>query len=54
MKKVAVIGAGYTGLSSAKKLIENGFDVTIYEKSNEVRWYGKMHKIQQYKNRKTL
>lgn len=40
MKKVAIIGAGYTGLACAKKLVENGFDVTIYEKKNELRWYG--------------
>ena len=31
-KKVAIIGAGYTGLSCAKKLVDNGIDVTIFEK----------------------
>ena len=35
-KKVAIIGAGYTGLSCAKKLCENGFDVTIFEATNEI------------------
>lgn len=45
MKKVAIVGGGYTGLSSAKKLIENGFDVTIYEKTNELRWNGKVYRI---------
>lgn len=45
MKKVAIIGGGYTGLSCAKTLIENGFHVTIYEKTNEVRRNGKMCRI---------
>ena len=36
MKKIAIIGGGYTGLSCAKKLAENGFEVTIYEKTNEM------------------
>jgi len=36
MKSVAIIGGGYTGLSCAKKLVDNGFDVTIYEKKNEL------------------
>ena len=36
MKKIAIIGAGYTGLAMAKKLIENGFDVTIFEKENDI------------------
>lgn len=45
MKRVAIIGGGYTGLSSAKKLSENGFDVTIYEKTNQLRWNSKMYRI---------
>ena len=45
MKRVAIIGGGYTALSCAKKLSENGFDVTIYEKTNELRWNGKMYRI---------
>lgn len=45
MKKVAIIGGGYTGLSSAKKLIENGFEVTIYEKTDELRRNGKVYRI---------
>ncbi len=36
MKKVAIIGGGYTGISCAKKLSENNFDVTIFEKTNEI------------------
>lgn len=34
--KIAIIGAGYTGLSAAKKLLESGQDVTIYEKQDFV------------------
>lgn len=34
MKKIAIIGAGLTGLTTAFYLKKNGFDVTIYEKSN--------------------
>lgn len=33
-KKVAIIGGGYSGLSCAKKLVDNGFEVDIYEKTN--------------------
>jgi protoporphyrinogen oxidase len=31
--KIAIIGAGITGLTAAMKLIQNGHDVTIYEQS---------------------
>jgi phytoene desaturase len=34
MKKVAVIGAGFAGLSAACFLARDNFDVTIYEKNN--------------------
>lgn len=34
--KIAIIGAGYTGMSMAKKLTENGVEVVIYEKSPKV------------------
>lgn len=34
-KKIVVAGAGHGGLVSAIKLCENGYDVTVYEKSNE-------------------
>ncbi len=34
--KVAIIGAGYSGLSIAKELVENGQEVTIFEKENYV------------------
>lgn len=37
MKKVLILGAGYTGMSAAKKLLENGFkNITIYEKQDYV------------------
>ena len=45
MKRVAIVGGGYTGLSCAKKLIEHGFDVTIYEKTNELRRDDEMYRI---------
>lgn len=32
--KVAIIGAGYSGLTIAKELINNGIDVTVFEKNN--------------------
>ncbi|MFK7871480.1 MAG: D-amino acid dehydrogenase [Roseobacter sp.] len=32
MKKVAVIGAGITGLTTAYELLERGFDVTVYDR----------------------
>lgn len=34
--KIAIIGAGYSGMAIAKELIENGYDVTIFEKNNYV------------------
>lgn len=49
MKRVAIIGGGYTGLCSAKKLLENGFDVTIYEKTTEI---GGMAKCIDFNNTK--
>ena len=36
MKKIAIIGAGYTGLTIANELVKKGYDVTIYEKNNYV------------------
>lgn len=35
-KNVAIIGAGYTGLAIAKKLVENGCKVEIFEESNKI------------------
>src|SRR3989344_2488897 len=32
--KIAIIGAGFTGLSASYKLLKNGHDVTIFEKEN--------------------
>lgn len=34
MKKVAVIGSGFSGLASAAILAKEGFDVTVYEKNS--------------------
>ena len=34
MKKVAVIGSGFSGISSACFLAKEGFDVTVYEKNS--------------------
>ncbi len=34
--RVAVIGGGFTGLSAAKKLLEAGYEVDIYDKGNRL------------------
>lgn len=36
MKKVGVIGSGFSGLSAAACLAKTGFDVTVLEKNNEL------------------
>jgi glycine/D-amino acid oxidase-like deaminating enzyme len=36
MKKVGIIGAGIFGLESAKQLSQNGFDVTVFERNDEI------------------
>ena len=36
MKKIAVIGAGFAGLSSASYLAKEGYDVTVFEKNSSV------------------
>lgn len=35
-KKIAVIGAGPSGLCAAKHAIANGYDVTVYEQTANV------------------
>ncbi|PJA13747.1 hypothetical protein CO112_03815 [Candidatus Dojkabacteria bacterium CG_4_9_14_3_um_filter_150_Dojkabacteria_WS6_41_13] len=36
MKKVAIIGAGFTGLTAGYELAKKGVDVTIFEKSSDI------------------
>ena len=36
MKKIAILGAGVTGLTAAYELSKKGYEVTIFEKSNEL------------------
>ena len=33
-KKIAVIGAGATGMTATKACLEQGFDVVVFEKTN--------------------
>ncbi|MCK9641681.1 MAG: FAD-dependent oxidoreductase, partial [Prolixibacteraceae bacterium] len=33
-KKIAVVGAGYTGLAAAYELAKNGYSVDVYEASD--------------------
>lgn len=35
-KRVVVIGAGASGLCAAKHALAHGYDVTVYEQSNQV------------------
>ena len=35
-KKIAIIGAGITGLTLAKYLSKKNYDISIYEKSSEI------------------
>lgn len=36
MKRVAIIGAGISGLTAAKKLNEKGYDLTVFEKQSKI------------------
>ena len=36
MSKVAIIGAGASGIISAKLFLDKGFDVTIFEKTDSI------------------
>jgi len=36
MKRVAIIGAGPAGLVSAKECLDQGLDVTIFEKTDRI------------------
>lgn len=35
-KKIAIVGAGPSGICCAKNALENGHDVTVYERNSEV------------------
>lgn len=35
-KTVAIIGAGASGLAAAKVLLEDGFDVTVFDRQKKV------------------
>lgn len=48
MKRVAIIGAGIGGLSTAIRLLKNGYKVTIIEKESTVG--GKINQLNQYGN----
>ncbi|MDN6140404.1 MAG: NAD(P)/FAD-dependent oxidoreductase, partial [Tetragenococcus koreensis] len=45
MKKVLIVGAGVAGLTAAVRLQYLGYDVTLYEKNNQVG--GKMNQIKE-------
>lgn len=34
--RVAIIGAGVSGLASARRCLENGFEIVVYERSKSV------------------
>lgn len=36
MKRIAVVGAGTAGLCAARRALENGFLVTVYEQADEI------------------
>lgn len=36
MKKIAIIGAGFTGLTAAYRLTQHGYEVTIFEASEYI------------------
>ncbi len=41
-KKVAIIGSGPAGLECAVELAKTGFEITMFEKENEIRWIIKL------------
>lgn len=36
VKKIAVIGAGASGICAAKHSIQHGYDVTVYEQTSNI------------------
>ncbi len=49
MIKVAVIGSGFAGISTACFLAKDGYDVTIYEKNNQVGGRARVFETQGFK-----
>lgn len=50
-KTVAIIGAGSSGLVSAKYSLDHGFDVTVYEQNEQlggIWWYTNETGVNQY------
>ena len=43
-KNIAIIGAGYTGLSAATQLSLNGFDVAVFETASKAGGLAKGYK----------
>ena len=48
MKKISIIGSGFSGLSSAAFLAKEGFDVTILEKNESVGGRARLFKEKGY------
>jgi len=48
MKKIAIVGGGITGLSTAWKLVEHGYNVTVIESTDSVGGLAKSIKVGDY------
>ncbi len=48
MKKIAIVGGGITGLSTAWKLVEHGYDVSVIESTDSVGGLAKSVKVGDY------
>ena len=48
MKKIIIIGAGITGLSSAWKLSEKGYNVNVIESDKTIGGLAKSIKVENY------
>ncbi|WP_238846317.1 FAD-dependent oxidoreductase [Nostoc edaphicum] len=47
IKQICVIGAGISGLVTAKTFIEEGYDVTVFEKQKGLGVFGKSLELTQ-------